>query len=61
MSRCGDIGITHPQIDDVFSPAARSLLEFINDSEHVGGKSANTMEILNFSVQQTTPPLYCIF
>jgi hypothetical protein len=28
---CGDIGITHPQIHDVFSPAACNLLELIDD------------------------------
>jgi hypothetical protein len=56
MSRCGDIGITHPQIDDVFSPAARSLLEFINEGEHVGGESSNTMEILDLLGGHAPPP-----
>jgi hypothetical protein len=54
--RCGDIGITHPQIHDVFSPATCDLFEFINDGEHIRGKATNTMKILRLLGDQAIPP-----
>ena len=56
MPGCGDIGITHAKIYDVFSPATCDLLEFINDGEHIGGKATNTMKILGFLGDQAIPP-----
>ena len=34
--RCRLIGVTHPKINDVFTPGTRGLLQFPNDIEDIG-------------------------
>lgn len=58
---CGDIGVAHAQIYDVFSPAACNLLEVIDNGEDVRGEPTDTMKVLSLLGDQAIPPKTILF